>query len=65
MASNTISATTACASSFEELMLKKAKVVVNRLNGIEIRAILFADDGSNRPWVLKSQSSQLKLKQWR
>ncbi|XP_045028012.1 uncharacterized protein LOC116935628 [Daphnia magna] len=62
VASNSISATTACASTFGQLMLKTATVIVNGPDGSETRAILFADDGSHRSWVLKSLSSQLKLK---
>jgi len=62
VASNSVSATTACASSFGQLMLKTATVIVSGPDGNETRAILFADDGSHRSWVLKSLSSQLKLK---
>ncbi len=62
VAGNSVSATTARASSFGQLMLKTATVIVNGPDGNETRAILFADDGSHRSWVLKSLSSQLKLK---
>jgi len=43
-------------------MLKKVTVIVNGQDGNETRGILFADDGSYRLWVLKSLSSQLKIK---
>ncbi len=62
VAGNSVSTTTACASSFGQLMLKTATVIVSGPDGTESRAILFADDGSHRSWVLKSLSSQLKLK---
>jgi len=43
-------------------MFKTATVIVSGPDGDETRAILFADDGSHRSWVLKALSSQLKLK---
>jgi hypothetical protein len=60
--SNSISATTVCASTFGQLMLKTVTVIISGQDGNKIRAILFADDGSHRSWVLKSLSSQLNSK---
>jgi hypothetical protein len=62
MASSPTTTTTACASTFGQLMLKTATVIISGQNGNETRAILFADDGSHRSWVLKSLSSQLNMK---
>ncbi|KZS04138.1 Uncharacterized protein APZ42_032965 [Daphnia magna] len=52
------------------MQLKSASIVASNsisattasANGSETRAILFADDGSHRSWVLKSLISPLKLK---
>jgi hypothetical protein len=43
-------------------MLKTVTVIISGQDGNETRAILFADDGSHRSWVLKSLSSQLNSK---
>ena len=58
VAGNSVSATTACASSFGQLMLKTATVIVNGPNGNETSAILFADDGSRRPALPEKKNSQ-------
>jgi hypothetical protein len=56
------SSTTACVSSFGEIILKTATVYVSGTNGKQIRAILFLDDGSHRTWIKKQISRELQLK---
>ncbi|XP_046445140.1 uncharacterized protein LOC124194797 [Daphnia pulex] len=56
------SSTTACASSFGEVILKTATVYITGPNGKQIRAILFLDDGSHRTWIKRQISKELQLK---
>ncbi|XP_045023718.1 uncharacterized protein LOC116934563 [Daphnia magna] len=56
------SSTTACASSFGEIILKTATVYILGPYGKQIRAILFLDDGSHRTWIKKQISRELQLK---
>ena len=45
--------TTACASIFDNIMLKTATVFVIGPDGRETKTILFADNGSHSSWVIK------------
>jgi len=56
------SSTTACASSFGEIILKTATVYILGPNGNQTRAILFLDEGSHRTWIKRQISRNLKLK---
>ncbi|XP_045023195.1 uncharacterized protein LOC123467282 [Daphnia magna] len=56
------SSTTACASSFGEIILKTATAYILGPYAKKIRAILFLDDGSHRTWIKKQISRELQLK---